>query len=108
MESNIEIILMGSINRLIESFDESINHDCINIYRDFNNLLVISHDYDDLLYFMKTSDEFKNRKYVLKELNEEEENRYLTLFNMTDLETIKDIMYEELKDLPTTNYPREE
>lgn len=108
MENDIEIILMGSIDRLMEILDYSTMHNCINIYKDFKALLVISHDYDDLIYFMKTTDEFKNRKYVLKELNEEEENRYLTLFNMTDLETIKDIIYEELKDLPTTNYPREE
>lgn len=108
MENNVEIILMGSINRLIESFDESINHDCINIYRDANNLLVISHEYDELMYFMKNSNEFKNREYVLKELNEEEENRYLTLFNITDKETLSSIIYEELKNLPTTKYPKEE
>lgn len=108
MESNVEIILMGSINSLINTFKESTIHNCINIYRDDNNLMVISHDYDDLMYFMKTSDKFINREYVLKELNEEEENRYLTLFVITDKETIKDIIYEELKDLPTTKYPREE
>lgn len=108
MESNIEIILMGSIDRLVDAFGEAIGHDCINIYRDSNSLLVISHEYDELMYFMKDSREFPDREYVLKELNEEEENRYLTLFNMTDLETIKDIIYEELKDLPTTKYPREE
>lgn len=108
MENNVEIILMGSIKRLIDSFNESTVHNCINIYKDSNNLLVISHDYDELMYFMKGSSEFTDREYVLKELNEEEENRYLTLFNITDLETLSNIIYEELKDLPTTKYPREE
>ena len=108
MESNIEIILMGSIKRLVESFNESTVHNCINIYRDDNTLMVISHEYDELIHFMKNSSEFTNREYVLKELNEEEENRYLTLFNITDLETLSNIIYEELKDLPATKYPREE
>ena len=108
MESNIEIILMGSIDRLMEILVYSTVHNCINIYKDFNSLLVISHDYDDLIYFMKTTDEFRNRKYVLKELTEEEENRYLTLFAITDKETLSNIIYEELKDLPTTRYPTEE
>ena len=108
MENNVEIILMGSINRLIDSFEEAIGHDCINIYRDSNNLLVISHEYDELMYFMKGSREFPDREYVLKELTEEEENRYLTLFVITDEETLSNIIYEELKDLPTTKYPTEE
>lgn len=108
MENNVEIILMGSIDRLVEILDYSTVHNCINIYKDFNNLMVISHEYDDLMHFMKNSSEFTDREYVLKELNEEEENRYLTLFNITDEETIKNIIYEELKNLPTTKYPREE
>ena len=108
MESNIEIILMGSINRLMEVLDYSTVHNCINIYKDINDLLVISHNYNDLLYFMKTADEFIGREYVLKELTEEEENRYLTLFVITDKETLSNIIYEELKNLPTTKYPREE
>ena len=108
MENNIEIILMGSIDRLMEILDYSTVHNCINIYKDINDLLVISHNYNDLLYFMKTADEFIGREYVLKELTEEEENRYLTLFVITDKETLSNIIYEELKNLPTTKYPREE
>lgn len=108
MESNVEIILMGSINRIVDSFGESIGHNCINIYKDFNNLMVISHEYDELLYYMKNSNEFTDREYVLKELTEEEENRYLALFNITDEGTLSSIIYEELKDLPTTKYPTEE
>lgn len=108
MESNIEIILMGSIDRLMEILDYSMAHNCINIYKDSNDLLAISHDYDELMYFMKGSNEFTDREYVLKELTEEEENRYLTLFVITDKETISNIIYEELKDLPTTKYPKEE
>ena len=108
MESNVEIILMGSIDRLMEILDYPTVNNCINIYRDGNNLMVISHEYDELIHFMKNSSEFTNREYVLKELNEEEENRYLTLFNITDLETLSNIIYEELKNLPTTKYPREE
>lgn len=108
MENNVEIILMGSIDRLMEILDYSMVHNCINIYRDSNGLMCISHNYDELLYFMKTADEFNDREYVLKKLNEEEENKYLTLFNITDEETLTSIIYEELKDLPTTNYPREE
>lgn len=108
MENNVEIILMGSINRLVYLFDDSLVHNCINIYRDAYNLMVISHEYDELLYFMKNSSEFTNREYVLKELTEEEENRYLALFAITDEETLSNIIYEELKDLPATKYPREE
>ena len=108
MENNVEIILMGSINRLVNLFQESVDHDCINVYRDFNNLMTISHNYEELMYFMKNSSEFKDREYVLKELIEEEESRYLTLFNITDEETFSSIIYEELKNLPTTKYPREE
>ena len=108
MESNVEIILMGSIDRLMEILDYSTVNNCINIYRGSNGLLVISHEYDELMYFMKGSNEFTDREYVLKELTEEEENRYLTLFVITDKETIKDIIYEELKDLPTTKNLKEE
>lgn len=108
MENDIEIILMGSINRLVDAFGEAIGRNCINIYRDSNSLLVISHEYDELMYFMKDSREFTDREYVLKELTEEEENRYLTLFVITDKETLSNIIYEELKDLPTTKYLREE
>ena len=108
MESNVEIILMGSIDKLLEIYSAATDHDCINVYEDINGLLAISHNYDELLYFMKTTDEFNDREYVLKELNEEEENKYLTLYNITDLETIKNIVYEELKNLPTTKYPKEE
>lgn len=108
MENNVEIILMGSINRLVESFDESVGHNCINIYRDFNNLMVISHEYNELLYFMKNSSEFTDREYVLKELTEKEENKYLALLAITDEETISRMIYEEFKNLPTTKYPTEE
>lgn len=108
MENNVEIILMGSINRLVDSFGEAIGHDCINIYRDKYNLLAISHEYDELMYFMKNSSEFPDREYVLKELTEEEENRYLTLFTLTNEVALSSIIYEELKDLPTTKYPTEE
>lgn len=108
MENNVEIILMGSINKLVDLFRESIDHDCINIYRGEDNLMIIAHEYDELMYFMKNSSGFTDREYVLKELNEEEENRYLTLFNITDEETLSSIIYEELKHLPTTKYPREE
>lgn len=108
MENNVEIILIGSVNRLIDSFDESNGHDCINIYRNSNNLMVISHEYEELMYFMKNSSEFTNREYVLKELTEEEEDKYLALFAITNKVALSSIIYEELKDLPTTKYPREE
>lgn len=108
MENNVEIILIGSVNRLIDSFDESIGHDCINIYKDFHNLIAITHEYDELMYFMKNSSEFTNREYVLKELTEEEEDKYLALFAITNQVALSSIIYEELKDLPATKYPREE
>ena len=108
MENNVEIILMGSIDKLIKVIDDSALNNCINIYKDINGLLAISHRHDELMYFMKDSDEFTGREYVLKELNEEEENRYLTLYSITDLESIKSIIYEELKNLPITKYAREE
>ena len=108
MENNVEIILIGSVNKLVNLFDDSIGHNCINIYKDKHNLIIISHEYDELLYFMKTSNEFVDREYVLKELTKEEENRYLTLFAITNQVALSSIIYEELKDLPTTKYPREE
>lgn len=108
MESNVEIILMGNVDKLIDSFDDSTHHNCINIYPNKDGLMCISHNYNELMYFMKSEDEFGDREYVLKELTEEEENRYLALFNITDEETLASIIYEELKNLPTTKYPREE
>lgn len=107
MENNVEIVLMGSINRLVDLFDGSIKHDCINIFKSSNNLLGITHVYNDLICFMKNHSEFTDREYVLKELTEEEEDKYLALFAITNKETIKDIIYEELKHLPTSKYPRE-
>lgn len=109
MENNVEIILIGSIDKLLELFDNDNDDNCINIYNNIDGLMFVSHNYRELMYFMKNSTkEFKDREYVLKELNEEEETRYLTLFNITDEETLSNIIYEELKDLPTTNYTREE
>ena len=108
MENNVEIILIGSVNRLIDSLDDSIGHNCINLYKDANNLIAITHEYDELMYFMKNSSEFTNREYVLKELTEEEEDKYLALFAITNQVALSSIIYEELKDLPTTKYPREE
>ena len=108
MKNNVEIILMGSVNRLIDSFDDSIEHDCINIYKVVHNLIAITHEFDELMYFMKNISEFTDREYVLKELTKEEEDRYLALFAITNQVTLSSIIYEELKNLPTTKYPREE
>ena len=108
MENNVEIILIGSVNRLVDLFDDSITHDCINIYKDAYNLIAIAHEYDELMYFMKNSSEFINREYVLKELTEEEEDKYLALLAITNEVAFSSIIYEELKDLPTTKYPKEE
>ena len=108
MENNVEIILMGSVNRLIDLFDGSIIHDCINIFKSSNNLLDITLVYNGLICYMKNHSKFTDTEYILKELTEEEEDKYLALFAITDKETIKDIIYEELKHLPTSKYPREE
>lgn len=108
MKNNVEIILIGSVNRLIDSLDDSIRHNCINLYKDAHNLIAITHEFDELMYFMKNSSEFTDREYVLKELTEEEEDKYLALFAITNQVALSSIIYEELKDLPTTKYPREE
>ena len=108
MENNVEIILIGSVNRLIDSFNDSTEHDCINIYKVVHNLEAITHEFDELMYFMKDSSEFTDREYVLKELTEEEEDKYLALLAITNQVALSSIIYEELKDLPTTKYTREE
>ena len=108
MENNVEIILIGSVNRLIDSFNDSTEHDCINIYKVVHNLVTITHEFDKLMYFMKDYRMFNNTEYVLKELTKEEEDKYLALFAITNQVTLSSIIYEELKDLPTTKCTREE
>lgn len=109
MENNIEIILIGSINKLLTAIGSTPSENCINIFTNNDGELnIISHNYDVLIGFMETSVEFPDREYILKELNKEEENKYLVLFDMTDKETLSSIIFEELKNLPTTKYPRKE
>lgn len=109
MESTVEIILIGSINKLLKAIGSSIAYNCINIYKDnCGTLYAVSHNYDELIKYMETSVEFPDREYILKKVNKEEENKYLVLFDMTDEETLSSIIFEELKNLPTTKYPRKE
>ena len=107
MKSNVEIILIGSVDRLLELYDATNAYNCLNVYYDYEELTIIAHFYDELIDYMRTCHVFTNREYVLKELSEEEENKYLALFNMTDANTISNIIYEEYKNLPTIKYPSE-
>lgn len=108
MESKLEIILIGSVDRLLELYGAINAYNCLNVYYKDEELIIIAHRYNELIDYMRTSGAFTDREYVLKELSEEEENKYLALFNMTDENTVSNIIYEEYKSLPKIKYPSEE
>lgn len=103
---DIEIVLQGSIDRLLSAIWETEDYDCINIFKHSETEDIV-YDYFDLCHLkqlMSDPDAEYNAVYVLVILSKEQEEKYLTLINLLGNSEVIKIIYEEYENNPTLEY----
>lgn len=103
---DIEIVLQGSIDNLLDKIFKAEDYDCINIFKnsDTSELQFDYFDFSILTEIMTDLENSWNAVYVPVHLSKEQENKYLTLFNILGEDELIKIIYEEYKDNPTLEY----
>lgn len=102
---DIEIVLQGSINRLLSEIWDTFEYDCINLYMRIDKIHSDYFAFDNLVDIMNNQDNNYNAVYVLINLTKEEEDKYLALLSIgINKEELFQSIYDKYKDNPTNEY----